>query len=163
MPLNRRQQIFVDISANNKNVKKCISSKEEYPFKKILSCFGQEGKDWFHQKPYYDEELGLVAIPDFVFPNYRLMIELDGVGHKYKAQRELDVKRDKVFNSNGFYLLRIKTPISPERLSYWKVYIEETIKICKEEIEKEKNRGERRKVLFTKKEFEKLFIKKLNQ
>lgn len=137
MSLSSHQQIFIDKTIKNDNVRKCISSPQEYEFKKILHAIGKENEDWFHNcKPFVYEEKKLVAIPDFVFPKEKLIIELDGENHRNKKQRERDVLRDSVFYFNDYRVIRIKVPIPKGKESYWKVYIKEVLKICIEDLKK---------------------------
>lgn len=160
MSLTFSQQNYVDKTIYHPKVKRAISSPLEYNFKIILSAIGKEGEDWFHQPPYYDETLGLVAIPDFSFPKQKLIIELDGNNHKSKKQRERDIERDLVFRTNEFYVIRIPTPIPSERRVYWKVYIQECLKICEDNLKKDKKRKNRK--LFSDKEFNKELRKRIN-
>lgn len=153
MSLSFYQQRYVDVVIHNPKVKKEISSPLEYQFKKILSAIGQEGKDWFHQSAFYNEEEGLVAVPDFVFKKEKLIIELDDKRHKEIKIKKRDIERDKVFRCNGFSVVRIPVPISKEKEVYWKVYIQELLKICLEEQKKQKSKKKKRK-LFTNKEFD---------
>lgn len=160
MPLTKNQQTYIDISILNEKVKRCISSPEEYKFKKILNCIGKEGKDWLHQPAFYYEEKGLVAVPDFAFIKQKLIIELDGKIHNNKLKKKRDIERDKVFYHNEYEVIRIHTPIPKEKEMYWKVYIEETLKILEEKPKEDKKRKVQ---LFTKEEFEKEFLRKLEK
>lgn len=162
MALSKSQQNFVDITINHPKIKRAISSKYEYEFKEVLKSIGQEGVDWFHQHAYYDEEGGIVAVPDFVFPDDELIIELDGVSHRDKKQIKLDIKRDRVFACNGFNVIRIKVPLDNDKKAYWKVYIEELLKIIKEERLKSKSKVKKKR-LFTKDQFEKEFKRILKE
>jgi hypothetical protein len=161
MPLSKSQQHFADITAHIPEVKKAISSKEEYKFKKILNTIGIENKDWFHQKPFIAEEEGLVAVCDFCLPGANLIIELDDKKHRHKNSIERDIKRDKVFNFNDYYVLRIPAPIPEDKLSYWKVYVEELYNLCLKE--KENNKKKKTKKLFSNEEFKKEFYRQLEK
>ena len=153
MSLTFHQQKYVDVTIHHSKIKRAISSPLEYEFKKILATIGKEGKDWFHQPAYYDEALGLVAVPDFVFIKEQLIIELDGQDHKYRKQKERDIDRDRVFTANDFNIVRIPVPIPKEKESYWRVFILELLKICREELKNQKP-TKKSKPLFTKKQFE---------
>lgn len=158
MSLTKPQQNFVDKTILHPKIKRCISSPEEYKFKPLLKSIGKENADWFHQPAYYDEERGLVAIPDFAFPKERLIIELDGKDHRGK-KKQRDIERDMVFNSNEFSVIRIPVPMSDEKMSYWRIYIKETLKILIEEADERKPKSKVK--LFTNKEFEKVLKMKL--
>lgn len=163
MSLSAHQVNYLDVTVKHENVKRAISSKHEYSFKKILASIGTEGIDWFHQNPFYEEERGFIAVCDFVFPKQKLIIELDGKDHLQKKKE--DEKRDIVFYHNDFNVLRIKTPIEEGKLSYWKVYIEETLKILSDENQKKIASNKKPKYKkFTKSEierFKQLFNMKL--
>jgi len=126
--LSRHQNIFSDITIKNENVKKTISSPFEYIFKKMLKDVGfKEGKDFIHQHPCSQEEMGKLYVADFAFLDEKIIIELDGDEHKNRAHKRADNLRDKVFELNGFYVIRIKTPLDEYHGTYWKYFIKETI------------------------------------
>jgi hypothetical protein len=157
MSLSKHQQCFIDYTIIHPKVKQAISSKEEYSFKNILSAIGQENKDWYHQKPFVCEEEKVVAVADFAFPDYNLIIELDGPSHKQKNQHKKDKERDNIFFHNDYEVIRIKTPIPEEKRTYWKVFIEETLKQIKEAEAKKGKTKKRKKAPYTDKEFEQAF------
>lgn len=159
MTFSKAQQNFIDVMVHHPKVKQCISSKHEFEFKKILSAIGQEGKDWFHQKCYEHEETKLIAVADFAFPEENLIIELDGTSHNGKQKKELDIKRDTVFYYNDHIVIRIKVPLDDSQKVYWKVYIEELVKILREEKKEAKSKT---KIRINKKEFEKRLRMLLN-
>lgn len=159
--LTFHQQRFVDETIHHPNVKQTISSPEEFKFKKIMNNFGKENVDWIHQKAFIREEDGLVAISDFCFLKEKLIIELDGSSHKRKQQRELDIKRDKVFGANEYELIRIKTPLTKDKKIYWSAFIDETLKMLREETDRIKiNKSKKR--LFSDNEFNKEFLRRLS-
>ena len=47
-------------------------------------------------------------VADFYCAEKRFIIELDGMHHDFPDQKEYDKARDKLLNSFGMYILRIK-------------------------------------------------------
>ncbi|WP_342504757.1 RecQ family ATP-dependent DNA helicase [Sporosarcina sp. FSL K6-2383] len=66
---------------------------------------------------------------DFYIPLLKTVIEVDGSGHQDIAQKELDNKRDKLFERNGIAVIRINTDdirnknYEPFKKAFRKVYI----------------------------------------
>lgn len=132
--LSTSQKNFVDIAIHHPKIIKTISSKQEYEFKNILLSAGFiEGKDYFHQHPFSQSDVGLVAVADFAFLKEKIIIELDGKSHQGKIKREHDQKRDAIFNANKFTIIRIKTPMDSDQKSYWKIFIKTIINDIREQ------------------------------
>lgn len=110
--LSRSQANFFDKTVKIDEVKNCISSPREYEFMEYLAHIGfRLNTHYVHQFACCQEEMGLVAVADFAFPNEKIVIELDGKSHSSKKQKASDEKRDKVFIANGYMVMRIKTPM----------------------------------------------------
>ncbi len=126
--LTRLQSFYYDKTVRNENIKKAISSDDEFPFIEFLGKIGyKKDRDFIHQFPCVQEEMGKLFVADFAFPNEKIIIELDGQGHRERKQKNKDELRDKVFRLNGFTVLRIKTPMNNFDKSFWKSFIQETI------------------------------------
>jgi hypothetical protein len=134
MGLSRQQKNYVENAVVTAGIRNQISGKGEGEFKKILErCGYKEGEDFIHQFPCSQEEDGLIAIADFAFPNEKLIIEIDGDSHKTKPQIKKDARRDQIFQSNDFHVIRITLPLTDEKKSYWSVYVKTLIKDARED------------------------------
>ncbi len=138
MALKLTQQKFLDISIHKEEIKRALSSPHEYEFKNVLDTLGKEGRDWFHQHPFYNEDAQKVFVADFTFLEDRLVIELDGQEHKRTIKK--DLIRDKFFRANGYEVIRIPTPLTKQKMVYWKVFIQETLKVIRQEKKHKKNK-----------------------
>lgn len=81
--------------------------------------------DYVHQFACSQEEMGLVAVADFCFPNEKLVIELDGKNHKQKDQKRADERRDKTFMANNYMVVRINVPMSNYDYTYFQYIIKD--------------------------------------
>ena len=126
--LSNRQKKFLDITLPIANIKKAISSLEEFRFKEILNDVGlEEGKDYIHQFPCTYEE-AIIIVADFCLLKEKIIIELDGKSHNSKAQNKLDKKRDTIFKANDYSVIRVKTPLTDEKMVYWHAFIKEIVR-----------------------------------
>lgn len=69
---------------------------------------------------------------DFWFPNYRLVIEVDGFTHLSEEQRRLDRNKDQILIAKGILVFRISNQQIHEHLNDCLSEIEETIQRLKE-------------------------------
>lgn len=126
MPLTFRQCHFYDKTVKIEKIKNTISSPREFEFIDYLRKIDFKlDIHYVHQFACCQEEIGMVAVADFAFPNEKIIIELDGKSHKHRKQKELDYKRDRTFIANGFMILRIKTPMSDEDKIFYKYLIKD--------------------------------------
>jgi very-short-patch-repair endonuclease len=124
--LSPRQSVFVDKSIKHPKVRQCISSPREYEFMNYLDYIGfRLNVDYVHQFVCSQEEMGLVAVADFCFPNEKLVIELDGKTHNHKDQKNADERRDKTFIANNYMVIRIKVPMSNYDYTYFQYIIKD--------------------------------------
>jgi very-short-patch-repair endonuclease len=126
--LSRGQNQYLDVAIKQKAVRDCISGENEKDFLAMLTDgLGLiEDKDFKHQYAFHDSET--IIVVDFFFPSIGLAVELDGGTHRNKIQRKLDKRRDMVVRSNGFDPIRIRTPLSMDRLSYWMSFLNELLR-----------------------------------
>jgi hypothetical protein len=132
--LTPRQNFYFDVTVKHPKIKETISSPREFEFENLLIEIGyKKGKDFTHQFACACDEMNKVYVADFAFPDEKIIIELDGENHKYKQHRNEDILRDKVFNNNGYTVLRIKTPLDEEQKRYWRYLIKEIISYIREQ------------------------------
>jgi very-short-patch-repair endonuclease len=115
--MRRSQQHFVDDLLTKRGVANTISSPEEFKFIELLKRAGMTESDFHHQFCFDDDETLIVV--DFFFPSYSLVVELDGERHKRKRSKKVDLMRDRICRLNGISTVRIKTPMSKEKESFW--------------------------------------------
>ena len=78
------------------------SSKISYPEQTMIKYLNEYNvKGWIHQMQFSIYQL------DFAFPEYKLCVEIDGSTHLLKNVIEIDKRRDKFLNIEGWRVLRI--------------------------------------------------------
>ena len=126
MSLTPRQIHYFEKTSKHEEIKKAISSPREYEFMNYLADIGfRLNIDYIHQFACTQEDVGMVAVADFAFPNEKIVIELDGSSHTDKKQKQLDAKRDKTFIANGYMIFRIETPMTNEDKTFYKYLIKD--------------------------------------
>lgn len=159
--INKHQNQYLDITIKIEGCRDFISSEDEYDFiRDVMHLFGEEEVDWFHQYPYIGEEWGKVLVADFAFPQYNIVIELDGKDHESKQKKEKDAVRDEIFRENGLQVIRIKTPIERDMLPYWISFIHESIELAKKDIEKNSVCAVKTRKMFGQKKLQKEIYKR---
>lgn len=78
------------------------SSKISYPEQTMIKYLNEHNiKGWIHQMQFSIYQL------DFAFPEYKLCVEIDGSTHLLDTVIEIDKRRDKFLNEEGWRVLRI--------------------------------------------------------
>lgn len=125
--LSKHQNSFIDHSIKTKGVRDCISSPKEDLFMELLVEIGlQEDKDFKHQFCLHNDDV--VIVVDFCLLKERVIVEIDGEGHRKKSQRDIDILRDKICHENGYVTVRIKNKSLSEKYTYWRTFFAELVK-----------------------------------
>ncbi len=79
-----------------------------------LNACNFKSEVWFNEKleraniiEYRRNEAILFMYVDFLFPQLKLVIEIDGESHKTRAQKLKDIGRDKVLISQNYRIIRV--------------------------------------------------------
>jgi len=94
------------IAAQRRQERLARATVPEVRFNEILRGMGfVEGVDYQREKIWFYP--GSFAILDYFFPQYQLIVEIDGRAHDAPGQREHDCGRDAFFSSQGLRTCRV--------------------------------------------------------
>lgn len=114
---------FFDKIVFNQNWKNSMSGENEKPVTEILTHWGYvENTDYVRQFP-----IGDMYVVDFAFVPEKLIIEVDGLGHRNRKQQRADEERDKFFWRRKWVVLRITDEQLKKSQSFYKYLIREIV------------------------------------